>query len=467
MAPDPTAAGTASGSSAGSSARSSADSSSAGSSSAATAPVSASGSPGPGSGLATASVKHTARILTGALGPIVLQGVISRRPRATALAGRLDLDDRAVRLLRRMRRRYGTGPLRLRVPGRSVAVVLGGDDVARVLEGSPEPFAADTREKRGALGQFQPHGVLVSRGAVREERRRFNEAVLDTGRPVHRLGVSIGAKARQEAARLAEHVERTGRLDWDAFSGAWIPLVRRIVLGEAARDDEEFTRLLTALRGQANWSYLHPRRPDRRKQLRERLARYVDAAEAGSLAELVAAVPAPDRVDKVDQMPQWLFAYEPAGMATVRALALLLDHPEAPRDADGLRAAVLESVRLWPTTAVVLRETTEPTEWTGGSLPAGTTLAIVSAFFHRDRDTLHDADTFDPGQWLDGSVADGRLVLPFSAGPVVCPGRELVLYTASEFLDELLKRTDLAPPGLGRPIPAALDPFQLAFTARS
>ena len=429
-------------------------------------PSPATPSPGRGSGLATASAKHTVGILTGALGPIVLQGVIARRPRATALAGRLDLDDRAVRLLRRMRRRYGTGPLRLQVPGRSVAVVLDADDVARVLDGSPEPFAADTREKRGALGQFQPHGVLVSRGTVREERRRFNEAVLDTGRPVHRLGVSLGAKARQEAARLAEHVERTGGLDWAAFSGAWIPLVRRVVLGEAARDDEEFTRLLTALRGQANWSYVHPGRPDRRLQLRERLTRYVEAAEAGSLAELVASVPAPDRVDKIDQMPQWLFAYEPAGMATVRALALLLDHPDAPRDADGLRAAVLESVRLWPTTAVVLRETTAPTEWTGGTLPAGTTLAIVSAFFHRDRDTLLEADAFDPGQWRDGSVADGRLVLPFSAGPVVCPGRELVLYTASEFLDELLKRTDLAPAGLRRPLPAALDPFQLSFTTR-
>ncbi len=422
---------------------------------------------GPGRlhGLATAGAADTARILAGALGPIVAQGVITRRPRVVALAGRLGLDDRAVRLLRRMREQYGSGPLRLRIPGRSVALVLG-DDVARVLDGSPDPFAADTREKRGALGQFQPHGVLVSRGTVREERRRFNEAVLDTGRPVHRLGVSLGAKARQEAARLAEHVGRTGRLDRAAFSAAWNPLIRRVVLGEAARDDEELTRLLTALRGQANWSYLHPGRPDRRRQLRERLTRYVDAAESGSLAELVASVPAPHRVDPVDQLPQWLFAYDPAGMATQRALALLLDHPDEPRDADGLRAAVLESVRLWPTTAVVLRETTAETDWPGGTLPTGTTLAIISAFFHRDRDTLPDADAFHPGQWRDGSVADGRLVLPFSAGAVVCPGRELVLFTAAEFLDELLTRTDLAPTPLGRPLPAAFDPYQLVFTAR-
>ena len=191
---------------------------------------------------------------------MLLQGVIARRPRPVAPAGRLDLDGRAVRLLQRMRERYGSGPLRLRIPGRSVALVLDPDDVARVLDGSPVPFAADTREKRGALGHFQPHGVLVSHGAVREERRRFTEAVLDTGRPVHRLGTAIGAAARDEAARLAGEVGRGGALDWTRFSAVWNPLVRRVVLGGTARDDDELTRLLTALRGQANRSCLHPGR---------------------------------------------------------------------------------------------------------------------------------------------------------------------------------------------------------------
>lgn len=416
-------------------------------------------------GLRTASAADTAAIVAGALGPILLQGVIARRPRAVALAGRLDLDGRAVRLLQRMRERYGSGPLRLRIPGRSVALVLDPDDVARVLDGSPEPFAADTREKRGALGHFQPHGVLVSHGAVREERRRFTEAVLDTGRPVHRLGTAIGAVARDEAARLAGEVGRGGVLDWTRFSAVWNPLVRRVVLGGTARDDDELTALLTALRGQANWSYLHPGRVDRRLRLRERLATYVDRADPASLAGLVATVPAPDRVDALDQMPQWLFAYDPAGIATLRALALLLSHPDAPRDADGLRAAVLESVRLWPTTAVVLRDTTAPTDWAGGTLPAGTSLGIVSAFAHRNPD-VPSADRFDPDQWREGRADDGRTLLPFSAGPVVCPGRELVLYTAAEFLDEFLTRTHLRPERpLGTPLPKGLDPFGLRFVA--
>jgi hypothetical protein len=119
-----------------------------------------------------------------------------------ALAERLDADRRAVRLLQRLTARYGPGPLRLRVPGRSVGLVLSPEDVRRVLSGSPEPFAVANREKRGALSHFQPHGVLVSHGQLRADRRQVNEDVLDTHRPVHRLAKAITAKVLDEARPL-------------------------------------------------------------------------------------------------------------------------------------------------------------------------------------------------------------------------------------------------------------------------
>ena len=110
--------------------------------------------------MARASVPDTLAAAT-VLAPIVAQGVM-RRPRMVALADRLEVDHRAGRVLARLRGRYGPGPLRLRVPGRSVALVLAPADVQRVLEGSPEPFAVASREKRGALRHFQPDGLLVS-----------------------------------------------------------------------------------------------------------------------------------------------------------------------------------------------------------------------------------------------------------------------------------------------------------------
>jgi cytochrome P450 len=438
--------------------------------------------------LPRAGIRDTAAAVGGVLAPMLLQGVIARRRRAVALAGRLGLDGRAVRTMTRLRERYGPGPLVLRLPLRTVALVLEPDDVARVLAGSPEPFAAASREKRGALGHFQPHGVLVSRGEIREQRRRFVEEVLDTGRPLHRLAEPFARVAREEALHLRRAVHDDGVLDWDRFMTAWWRVVRRVVLGDGAREDHVTTDLLTGLRRRANWSYLLPRRRAGRAELDERLQRYVTAACPGSLAGLVAEMPAAPGVDGAGQIPQWLFAFDPAGMAAYRALALLLGHPDQaarareeiagrdldrPHDLPLLRASVLESVRLWPTTAVVLRDTTAPTGWPGGSLPAGAAVGVVSAFFHRDPTTVPDADRFAPDAWCDGSADDGRTLVPFSAGPVVCPGRELVLLTTSLFLASLLEDPHLAPGprfpvDADRPLPAALDAFALRFatTAR-
>ncbi|MBB6399498.1 hypothetical protein BKA00_006412 [Actinomadura coerulea] len=116
---------------------------------------------------AKATVADTLRIGAAVFGPTLARGVLARRPRLVALAEAAQADGRAGRLLRRLRARYGSGPLRLTVPGRSFALVLSPRDIERVLTGSPEPFAIASKEKRAAVGHFQPHGVLASHGRAR------------------------------------------------------------------------------------------------------------------------------------------------------------------------------------------------------------------------------------------------------------------------------------------------------------
>jgi hypothetical protein len=198
-------------------------------------------------GLAHASTLDTTRVITTVVLPLVARGVLLRRPQVVALAERLDADRRAVHLLQRLRTRYGPGPLRLRVPGRSVALVLSPEGVHRVLSGSPEPFAVANREKRGALSHFQPHGVLVSHGQLRAARRRVNEEVLDFHRPMHRLAEAIAAKVVEEARPLLPG-DSLRSLSWDEFATCWWRAVRRVVLGDAARNDYALTDLLARLR---------------------------------------------------------------------------------------------------------------------------------------------------------------------------------------------------------------------------
>src|SRR4051794_9075894 len=121
-------------------------------------------------GVPRATAVESARVAVQILAPLVARGLIIRRPGPVALSARWDLDARAVRLLQHLRDRHGDGPLRLRVPGRAVAVVLGPADVHRILRDCPEPFTPATKEKRAALGHFEPHGLLISSAARRPNR---------------------------------------------------------------------------------------------------------------------------------------------------------------------------------------------------------------------------------------------------------------------------------------------------------
>ncbi|OXM70076.1 cytochrome P450 [Amycolatopsis vastitatis] len=425
---------------------------------------------------ATASVGETVRVAAEVALPTLLGGVIKRRPAAMALAGKLGLDSSAVRLLRRLRDRHGARPLKLRVPGRSVGLALSGEDVAAVLAGAPVPFSPSTVEKRAALAHFQPHGVLISDAAARRPRRRFTEAVLEPGRPLHELAAPFARATAEEAAVVLSEATHDGELNWDAFNVAWWRLVRRVVLGSGARDDAALTDLLERLRLDANWAYLHPRRERVRARFHERLTAHLGRAEPGSLAAVIAAVGADGEIGPADQVAHWLFAFDAAGMVTYRTLALLAAHPAAlerartelagfdpasPDQLSYLRACVLEAVRLWPTTPMILRETTEETSWG----PAGTTVLIFAPLFHRDPD-LPYADRFEPDIWLDGRAERNPALVPFSAGPAVCPGRDLVQFCASTMLANLLRghRFEQASgPVLSpdRPLPATLDNFHL------
>jgi cytochrome P450 len=91
---------------------------------------------------------------------------------------------------------------------------------------------------------------------------------------------------------------------------------------------------------------------------------------------------------------------------------------------------------------------------------------------HRDDETLGAAaDHFAPELWTDGGRPPEAALVPFSAGPAECAGRNLVLLVASTMLAALLQghRFRLEPPGrldAGRPLPGTLDPFRLRFVAQ-
>ncbi|MGE2736286.1 cytochrome P450 [Mycolicibacterium vaccae] len=419
--------------------------------------------------------------------PSVAAGVIARRRPVMALLDRTDADARGVRRLHLLRERYGPGPVDIAIPGRHVMVPLNPADVDWVLAQTPHPFHPASWEKRHALEPFQPRGVLISHGPMRRRRRDFNEAVLDSGAELHRLAPALHAAVARHANAFADAVLTAEGFDSAQFTTAWWRVVRRVVLGAAAEDDDAITDDLWRLRKSGNWSFAGLPHRRRRDRFYAQLYRYADSPDPDSLLGVLAATPAAGGVDPVGQVPQWLFAFDAAGMASLRALALLSTHPDALArcevdDPDSvavrpfLRACVLESVRLWPTTPAILREVTTTTTWHEGTPAAVSTSPPASVLipvpaFHRDPDLLDFADDFVPDIWLDGTAQRHPQLVPFSAGSAQCPGRNLVLMTTSALLAGLLSRAHLTlesgqPLAPQRPLPATLNQFGLSFSAR-
>ncbi len=441
--------------------------------------------------LPSASLVEGVRFTTQVLVPNLVQGLFRRRRRAVAAATKLNVDGQAVGLIGGMRRSHGDGPIWVRAGTDRVLLVISEKDVRRVLEGSPEPFAPDPDAKRRGMSHFQPTALTISRDGAWEKRRRFAEAVLDTGKPAHRLAERFAAVTAEEAAALLAEVDREADryLEFEPFNDAVRRITLRCVLGDAARDDERVFELLEKLMDEANG--LPKERSDSYEPYRKRIEAYVADAEDGSVVGLFADAPSDPEVDAPGQVTHWLFALgDTLAINALRALALITTHrmqseqvlrevDEAERtdegaltafgisDLDYLEACIEEAMRLYPTTPLLSRETLEDVRWNGATVPAGTQVLISNTFNHRDPE-LDFADRFAPEEWLEGGAAESWQFNQFSHGPQGCPGAWIALFVGKGLLAALLaeRRFDLVSgPDLdsAEALPAMLDFFRLRF----
>ena len=437
------------------------------------------------SSLPQLSVRETATVLAKVVVPTLAKGPIIRRPRVVALAEKFRLEERTTATLAQLAARHPASHVLLRLPLRRQALVLEPAHVHRILAGTPDPFTPASSEKKAALAHFQPRNSLISRGSARSARRALQEQVLDSESPVHHLAESFLPVVAEEAEELLAAAATAGGLGWDDFIQSWYRLVRRVVFGDAAADDHELTDMLQELRADANWAFLKPRNRRLRSKFLTAVEHRLRAAPPGSLASVMSGIDThDDAAAPVEQVPQWLFAFDPAGMATFRTLAAVTAHPEirsrAAEEAAAcnderahlpwLRACVLESLRLWPTTPMVLRQTTGTVAWDSGTMPQKCGVLIYAPFFHRDERTVPHANAYMPQRWLEEDDGEWALI-PFSEGPAACPGRHLVLMLTSAFLSHLLQgpTLQLDSPGRlnpGSPLPGTLNNYSLRFTVR-
>jgi cytochrome P450 len=412
--------------------------------------------------LSSASFIQSVRFTLGAMVPNLVQGLFRRRAKAVRAATKLNVDRRAIGAIGSIRRDHGPGPVWVKAGGDRILLLTKTDDVRRALEESPEPFAPDPDAKRRGMSHFQPDALTISRGELWRNRRRFAESVLDTSSPQHRLGDRFAAVASEEVGAMLGDLSGP-ELGWDPFQRCGWRITRRVVLGDAARDDEQLTDLLAAMMDEAN-KLPKEGESDHLEPFLKSIRGYLEAAEPGSLAGLVAEAPADEETRVERQLTHWLFAMgDTLFINAFRTLAMIATYPNR----GDVEACLQETMRLWPTTPLLSRETLEETEWEGGTVPAGTQILISNTFNHRDRQRHEGANRFEPEAWTEGDRASDWSLNHFSHGPQGCPGASLALLVGTATLSSLLDRRQvrLLSPQLDptRPMPEMLDFFQIRF----
>lgn len=411
--------------------------------------------------------------------PKLREGLFLRRPRRAARNTRRNFDGRVVGFCHRLQEKYQSDGLFIRVFTQKALLLFDRACIQHVLDHSPDPYGPPGIKKKG-MGKFQPHAVTISEGDAWRERRRFNEAVLDSGALHRHADTFFGiVRAEVEATRQA-----TGQvLTWDALVTLFERLTLQVVFGTEAREETALTGELEALMKASNLP-IGSGDAAQLASLYSRFHRHLEAPQEGCLAAVAAATPSSEETKVASQIPHWIFAMKGtlAGN-TARALAVIVSHPEieakvreemaaadltSAKDIAGLRylaGCIHEAMRLWPTTPMLSRVALRDDQVAGTPVPKGMQVLILNTFNHRNRERLEHSDKVHPERWRDAQP--DYLLNHLSNGPQVCAGFDLALFLAQAVLTTLLAegRYTLERPKLDprAPMPAMLDYFKLRW----
>lgn len=415
--------------------------------------------------------------------PNVIQGLFNKRELPVKIASRLGTDHLGYQLVEGLVKRYGPGPFYVRVAKDEALLVHSPEDLEFVLGGSPDPFASDPEPKVKGMAAFQPDALTISSGELWAQRRQFADAVLEPSQRVHRLADSWTAVAADAARELAGKPMR-----WQDIDQAYLRVIRRVVLGDSAADDTRITDLLGELMAQGNKM---PGQPGPQyPEFIGMIEKYIEKADAGSLASEVAKAPTPPG-GAAGQMVHWMFALKANQAANVfRALAALATHPEQQREArnevagadlstaagvaslDYLGGCLLEAMRLWPTVGLLVKLAHRDVEFPSGAvLPKGSQALIYNVFNHRNPARVAYADRFSPREWVSGNAGKDWSFNFFSHGPQNCPGAGISIFLGQAVMANLLNAGPLSVGGVHldpkKPLPHGVDLYALTVRAGS
>lgn len=337
-----------------------------------------------------------------------LQGYFLVRRFVVALRTTLHLDALLVRILHHARNRTGSGYIATKLQGTETILLLEEPAIRHVLKNSPYIYGPEETKLKG-MTCFQPHALTISTGQDWDDRREFHKEVV--------VPKQLPEEFRSKFARIV-HFKTTSMqrlagssLVWKHFEELFDEIMAHIVFGDYCPQMSDLSQRHRLLMKAANLN----RQAKEFTQFYEAIGQLVNNPRPETLLGRCAQVPQGPNLKLESQVSHWMFAIrDSTAINTVRALALIMSHPHVEasvrREADGkdlnspddleqlsyLEAAIEDAMRLWPTNAMITRQTQREDELEGYTIPANARVLIPNVFTHRDELAYPLANKFAP-----------------------------------------------------------------------
>ncbi|GBO35199.1 Cytochrome P450 4V2, partial [Araneus ventricosus] len=107
-----------------------------------------------------------------------------------------------------------------------------------------------------------------------------------------------------------------------------------------------------------------------------------------------------------------------------------------------LECVIKETMRLYPTVPIILRENNQPLKVLGHIIHPRTTCGIFIFGLHRDPESFPDPEIFDPDRFLPENSKNRHpyAFVPFSAGPRNCIGQKFAMMEMKTIISSILRR---------------------------
>lgn len=367
--------------------------------------------------------------------------------------------------------------------------------IEEILKARPEDFPKSGRVEVG-LRPLLGQSVFLTNGAAWERQRRIIDPAFGASTLADRFPAILGA------AQDAIEATSTGEIDIEPLASKMAadvifrslfskPISDRVATRtfEAFQAFQRAQPMLTPLAlwrlpGAAPWHRRGVRRAASeiraliRTLVDERLEEMARGYAPDDLATALLSAKDPvtgsgfSRDEMIDQVAIFYLAgHETSAAALSWALYLLACHPghrarvrdeaqsfskvpqfKGLRSLPHTRNVFRETLRLYPSVPMMVRETTQDETFRKRPARRGTQLVLSPWHMHRNERLWSNPHDFDPDRWAADTPKGAYL--PFSAGPRTCPGAGLAMAEGVTHLALLVSAFDFEPVG-DAPVPVA------------